>query len=529
MFVFAVAWHKKRCVNRELVIKSTSTEATIALLEDKKLVELNKEKPNNKFSVGDLYLGRVKKLVPGLNAAFVDVGYEKDAFLHYFDLGPQASSLQKYTKQVLTKKRNKGSLEDFTLEPDIDKGGKITQVLTPNKSVLVQIAKEPISTKGPRISCELSLAGRYLVLVPFSDRVSISQRIKSSEERERLKRLIKSIKPQNFGVIIRTVAENKKVAQLDTDLNDLVQKWNTCFSEMRKKRAPVRVLGELNRTSAILRDLLNESFNSITVDDPVMFEETKTYLRTIAPEKEKIAKLHKGKHDIMDAFGLEKQIKALFGKHVTMKSGAYLVIEHTEALHVIDVNSGNTAKSEDDQETNALRVNLEAAEEIARQLRLRDMGGIVVVDFIDMQNSENRKSLHHRMNEMMKKDRAKHHVLAPSKFGLVQITRQRVRPEMDIETSEKCPSCKGTGEVQATILLDDEIENNLRYILKEQNEAKVTLCVHPYLAAYITRGLPSKQHRWWLKYKRWVQVRPMTSFAMLKYQFLNAAGEEILL
>ena len=516
-------------MNRELVIKSTSGEVTIALLEDKKLVELNKEKPNNKFSVGDLYLGRVKKLVPGLNAAFVDVGYEKDAFLHYFDLGPQAASLQKYTKQALSRKRHKASLDDFTMEPDIDKGGKINQVLSPSKSVLVQIAKEPISTKGPRISCELSLAGRYLVLVPFSDRVSISQRIKSSEERERLKSLIKSIKPKNFGVIIRTVAENKKVAQLDADLTDLVKKWHHSFREMRKGKAPIRVLGELNRTSAILRDLLNESFNSITVDDATLFEETKAYLRTIAPDKEKIAKLHKGKKEIMDAMGLEKQIKALFGKHVTMKSGAYLVIEHTEALHVVDVNSGNTAKSEDDQETNALRVNLEAAEEIARQLRLRDMGGIVVVDFIDMQNSENRKMLHKKMNEMMKADRAKHHILAPSKFGLVQITRQRVRPEMDIKTTEKCPSCNGSGEVQASILLEDDIENNLRYICKEQNESGITLNLHPYMAAYVTKGWPSQRMKWFMKYKKWIKIRSITAQPMLEFQFLNRNGEEIVL
>lgn len=514
-------------MNRELVIESKSSEVVIALLEDKKLVELHKEKPNNNFAVGDLYLGRVKKLVPGLNAAFVDVGYSKDAFLHYFDLGPQVNSLGKYTGQVLKRKRNSAMLDNFQLEPDIDKGGKINEVLTTNKSVLVQIAKEPISTKGPRISCELSLAGRYIVLVPFSDRISVSQRIKSAEERDRLKRLIKSIKPRNFGVIIRTVAENKKVAELDRDLRDLVSKWERSFKELKKGKAPNKVLGELNRTTAILRDLLNESFNNIHVDDPTMYEEIRTYLHNYAPDKEGIVKLYKGKSCILDHFGLEKQIKALFGKHVTMKSGAYLVIEHTEALHVVDVNSGNTAKSDDDQESNALRVNLEASEEIARQLRLRDMGGIIVIDFIDMQKSENKRALHKHISEMMKADRAKHHILAPSKFGLIQITRQRVRPEMDIKTTEKCPGCGGSGEIQASILLVDNIESNLRYLIQEKKEEKLILCVHPFMEPYLKRKFYSYQRKWWMEYRKFVQIRPVTAQSFLEYHFLNGRGEEV--
>ncbi|MEM9022952.1 MAG: Rne/Rng family ribonuclease [Bacteroidota bacterium] len=514
-------------MSKELVIKTTPEEVVIALLENRSLVELHKEKPNSDFAVGDLYLGRIKKLVPGLNAAFVNVGYEKDAFLHYFDLGPQASSLLKFIKQSLSGKRHNGKLDKFELAPDIDKGGKINQVLSTNKRILVQIAKEPISTKGPRISCELSLAGRFLVLVPFSERVSVSQKIGSSEERDRLKRLIMSIKPKNFGVIIRTVAENKRVAELNQDLTDLVQKWERTFKGIRRGKAPAKVLGELNRTSAILRDLLNAEFSSIYVDDSTVFEEVKSYLRTIAPEKEKIAKLYRGKGDILEHSGIHKQIKALFGKHVTMKSGAYLVVEHTEALHVIDVNSGNTAKSEDDQESNALRVNLEAAEEIARQLRLRDMGGIIVVDFIDMQKSEHRKQLHQKINEMMKPDRAKHHVLPPSKFGLVQITRQRVRPEMEINTAEKCPSCKGTGEVKASILLLDEIENNLRYLMDKDKEQSLTLCVHPFIEAYLKRGAVSMVMRWMWKYKKRIKVRPVSEAGFLEYHFLNGEGEEI--
>ncbi len=513
----------------ELVIDSSPGEVTIALLAEKRLVELHREKRNNSYSVGDIYLGRIKKVMPGLNAAFVDVGYEKDAFLHYLDLGPQVQSLIAYTKRTQGSKQNEAGLENFKLEPDIDKTGKITQVVSSNQNILVQIAKEPISTKGPRITSELSLAGRYLVLVPFSDRISVSQKIKNSEEKDRLKKLIQSIKPKNFGVIVRTVAENKKVADLHADLNDLIKKWENLYSELKTAKPPQKVLGELDRTNAILRDLLNASFNGIYVNDQAVYDELKSYLHTIAPDKEKILKLHKGKEPIFEAFGIDRQIKASFGKTVTMKSGAYLVVEHTEALHVVDVNSGHRAKSDNNQEANALEVNLEAATEVARQLRLRDMGGIIVIDFIDLHNPENRKLLFNKIREEMKSDRAKHNILPPSKFGLVQITRQRVRPEMNITTVEKCPCCSGTGEVQASILLEDEIENTLRYIFQEQNESAVTLVVHPFIEAYLTKGLISKRRRWQLKFKRSIKVKASPAMAYLDFKFFNKNEEEIIL
>ena len=515
-------------MNNELIIDSTPSEVVIALLSDKRLVELNREKSNNNFSVGDIYLGRVKKVMPGLNAAFVDVGYEKDAFLHYLDLGPQASSLNKYTQLVQTGKQQSSDLASFKLEKEIQKDGKIGNVINANQQILIQIAKEPISTKGPRITTEISLAGRYLVLIPFSDKISVSQKIKTNDEKNRLKRLIASIKPKNFGVIIRTVAEGKSVADLDADLNDLVGKWNICFEALKTAQPPQKVLGEIDRTSVILRDLLNASFNSIYINDEKLYEETKSYLQTIAPDKEKILKLYKGTVPIFDNFGVDRQIKALFGKTVTMKSGGYLIVEHTEALHVIDVNSGNRAKSDKNQETNAFEVNMEAAIEVARQLRLRDMGGIIVVDFIDLHSAENRKLLFEKMRDEMAKDRAKHNILPPSKFGLIQITRQRVRPEMNIVTVEKCPTCGGSGEIQASILLMDQIENNLRYILKDQNEPEVTLCVHPYLEAYITKGLfTSLKRKWSRKYGKKIKVRAVSSYSFLEYHFLNKNEDEI--
>lgn len=514
-------------MNKELIIDAGLSEVNIALLEDKDLVELNKEKSNNNYAVGDIYLGRVKKIMPGLNAAFVDVGYEKDAFLHYLDLGPQVNSLNKLLKQYIAGKQDVPSISEMGPEPDIEKTGKIGAVLTPNQQVLIQIAKEPISTKGPRVSSEISFAGRYLVLVPFSSRVSVSQKIKSVEERNRLKRLITSIKPRNFGVIIRTVAENKKVADLDADLRNLIAKWEACISKLEGARAPQRVLSEIDRTTAILRDLLNESFNNIHVNDAALFEEIKAYIRTIAPDKIDIVKLYKGKAPIFEQFGIDKQIKNSFGKIITIKSGVYLIIEHTEALHVIDVNSGHRVNSENSQEMNALAVNLEAASEIARQLRLRDMGGIIVVDFIDMQEGTNRRKLYQKLKEEMGKDHAKHTILPPSKFGLVQITRHRVRPEMNVQILEKCPSCGGTGEIKPSIILIDQIENNIRYLIHDQNEPFVKIMVHPYIYAYLVQGFPSIRMKWYLTFKHWIRLQPMSSFHLLEYRFINKVGDEI--
>lgn len=516
-------------VNKELIISSTSSEVNIALLEDKVLVELNKEKSNNDFAVGDVYLGRIKKVMPGLNAAFVDVGYEKDAFLHYLDLGPQINSFQKFLKHSVAGNTAQTTMPEFSLEEDIEKTGKITQILNSGQQILVQIAKEPISTKGPRLSSEISFAGRYLVLVPFSNRLSVSQKIKSVEERNRLKRLISSIRPKNYGVIIRTVAEGKRVADLDADLNMLIRKWEAVAEHLYGAKAPKKIISELDRTSAILRDMLNDSFNTIHVDNTSIYEEVKNFVRTISPDKIDIVKLYKGKLPIFENFGIDKQIKNSFGKIVTIKSGVYLIIEHTEALHVIDVNSGHKMSNEISQEGNALNVNLEAASEIARQLRLRDMGGIIVIDFIDMHEGANRRKLFDRLREEMAKDNAKHTILPPSKFGLVQITRQRVRPETNVSILEKCPSCGGTGEVKPSILLADEIENNLRYLLLDQNEKHLTLTTHPYIHAFLKKNgfLRSVQWKWYFKYKKWVKILPVNSHQILEYHFFNKNQDEI--
>jgi ribonuclease G len=514
--------------NKDLIIDVNDSEVSIALLEDKQLTELNKEKRTVRFSVGDIYLGKVKKIMPGLNAAFINVGYERDAFLHYLDLGAQFRTQQKYYTLALQKQGRVIPVYKFKPEPDIDKDGKITDVLNAGQTVIVQITKEPISTKGPRLASEISIAGRNLVLMPFSDKVSISTKIENTEEKNRLKTLLQSIKPRNYGIIVRTAAEGKKVAVLDAELRDLVRKWESAFFSIKKEiKTPRLFIGEMNRTSTIVRDILNVTFNSIHINDPSLADDIRKYIREIAPEKVRIVKLYKGRVPIFDHFGVNKQIKALFGKTVSFKHGAYLIIDHTEALHVIDVNSGNRSRTGNDQESNALEVNLEAATEIARQLRLRDMGGIIVIDFIDLQTSENKQILFDRMKEVMANDRTKHNILPLTKFGLMQITRQRVRPEMHIVTDEKCPSCQGSGEVKPSILFTDVLERSLAFIVDKIKTRKLLLNVHPFVASYLRKGIISVRLKWNFKYRIILKVQAITSYHLLEYHFFDRYDNEI--
>ena len=473
----------------ELVVDVQPKEVSIAVLEDKSLVELQKEARNVSFAVGDIYLGKVKKLMPGLNAAFIDVGYKKDAFLHYLDLGPNFNTQQKYLKQLLSDPKKAPVLSKTQILPEIEKNGSISDVLKVGQEVLVQIAKEPISTKGPRLTSELSFAGRYIVLIPFADKVSVSTKIKSSEERARLRQLIQSIKPKNFSVIVRTSSEGKRVAELDHELKTLMKRWEDNIVKVPKLKAPAIIYEETARTVALLRDIFNPSFQNIYVNDKEVYNNVRDYVSLIAPGREEIVQLYTGELPIFDNFAVTKQIKSLFGRTVTYKSGAYLIIEHTEAMHVIDVNSGNRSKGSDAQEKTAIDVNIAAADEIARQLRLRDMGGIIVIDFIDMAEAANRQKLFEHMTKAMANDRAKHNILPLSKFGLMQITRQRVRPAMDVDTSEDCPSCFGTGTVKPSILFTDSLEEKIDCLVNKHHVKKFTLHVHPYVAAYVNKGL----------------------------------------
>ena len=513
----------------ELIVDVQPSEVSIALLEEGRLVSLQKEARNLAYAVGDIYLAKVKKLMPGLNAAFVNVGYEKDAFLHYLDLGPHYASYQAYLSQLLGEDRRRvPAIEKMKLLPDIDKHGTVAETLTQGQELLVQIVKEPISSKGPRLTTEITFTGRFMVLIPFSDKISISQKIKSTEEKLRLRQLIDSIKPRNFGVIVRTSAEGKGAAELINELKTLVGCWNSTVAKAQKAKAPALIFEEESRIVGMLRDVFSPSFESIHVNDADTHAQIQKYVSIIAPERRDIVRLYDSDEPIFDHFSITRQIKSSFGKTVSFRYGAYIIIESTEALHVIDVNSGNRSKASSDQETNALEVNLRAADEIARQLRLRDMGGIIVVDFIDMAKGEHRQQLYEHMREVMANDRARHNILPLSKFGLMQITRQRVRPALTIVTTETCPSCLGKKEVQPSLLFTDTLYEKLQYLVETLGVRDFIMYVHPYVDAYIKRGIFTSMYgKWRRKLGRCFKVLPDQSLAYLEYKVLDSTRNEI--
>ena len=516
-------------MNRELIVNVNPTEISIALCEDKVLVELNKEQCQTGFAVGDIYLGKVRKIMPGLNAAFVNIGHEKDAFIHYLDLGGQFLSLQKLVASQQPGKRGL-RVESMKLEPPVEKSGKIGDYLQVGQNIMVQIAKEAISTKGPRLTADISLAGRNVVLVPFSSKVFLSQKIRSVDEKKRLKRIAAAVLPKNFGVIIRTAAMEAKDEDIEHDIQTQIDRWRKTCAAIKKNAAsaPAQLMSEMNRANTIIRDSLNGSFSQIAVDDEAMYNDIRGYIRQIEPEKEKIVKLYRGNVPIFDNFDISKQIKSLFAKYVSLRRGAYLIIEHTEAMNVIDVNSGNRTKAEDNQEQTAMDVNLAAAAEIARQLRLRDLGGIVIIDFIDLRKAQNRQALYDEMVKLMATDKAKHTVLPLTKFGLMQITRQRVRPVAVEEVSDVCPTCNGSGKIEPTVLLDKKIENQISFLTHDRGHKYIKLVVSPYVASFLKQGLWSLRRRWQWKYKVRLHVVADQSLGIVEVHYHDRKDNDLI-
>ena len=512
-------------ISKELVITSRETEVQIALLEDKKLMEIHREKKSEECALGDIYFAKVKRINPGLNAAFVNIGDGKDAFLHYLDLGLYARSLNEFVDQAITNKKR--SIANLKLQPEIEKTGKIGDIIQPGQSILVQVAKEPISTKGARLTSEISLAGRFLVLVPFMDKVSVSQKIRSGEERNRLRKIVNSIRPKRLGIIIRTVAKDKNLEELTADLNLLMEKWKSIISRLPVEKAPIKIASEEDRITSIIRDFVNDSFEAVHVDNKELFQEIKSYLTTHIPEKKGIVKLYKGTRPLYEEMNIALQIKSSFGKVVILKQGVYLVVEHTEAMHVIDVNGGTRMKTGTAEE-NALRANLEAAVEIARQIRLRDMGGIITIDFIDLAKAANRTLLYRTLQDLMRNDKAKHTILPVNKFGIVQITRHRVRETTVIETSEQCPTCKGSGKIKSALLIQEDMENMIEYLIDKQLEKGFHLVVHPFIRAYLTKGLFSKQWMWFRRFRQWIRIVENPSYSVVEFKFFNKNNDEII-
>lgn len=516
-------------MEKDLIIDVSSSEVSIALLENKRLMELHKEVTSSEhFSVGDLYLGKVKKIMPSLNAAFVDIGDEKDAFVHYLDLGLSFSAVNYFTQHVIARQGTPADIySSIKLGSVLPKEGKIADVLKVGQPILVQIVKEPISTKGSRLTSDISIAGRNMVLLPFSERVSLSSKISLKEERGRLERLVHSILPPNYGLIVRTAAEGKKAAVLDAELNALIHKWEDSWDTMRQGKMPCRLLTENSRITTVIRDLLNDTFTNIQVNDSSVFDEIGQYVSTISPEQENIVKLYRGNEPIFDAFDVNKQIRSSFGRVVPLKQGIYIIVEHTEALHVVDVNSGIRSKMATGQEDNAFEVNMVVADELARQLRLRDMGGIIIVDFIDMDQPEHRLKLYKRMQELMATDRAKHNILPLTKFGLMQITRQRVRPATEVNNSEKCPTCNGTGKIAPSLLFTETIENQIAFFAHDKKMKQIRLEVHPFIEAYLTKGFISRAKKWSRKYGCKLNICVAPDLAVTQARWLDDKGQKL--
>ena len=512
---------------KDLVVDVSPSEVRIALMQNHKLIELNRESSQgHSFTVGDVFLGRVKKLLPALNAAFVDIGDSKEAFVHYLDLGLYFDAFDAFVRDSNPNTNLKELYESIQLGPVLAKEGRIEDHLKVGQMIVAQIVKEPISTKGSRLTAEISLAGRNIVLLPFARKVSVSQKISSKEERRRLETLVGNILPKNYGAIIRTAAEGKNAAVLVAEVKSLIEKWENSWTRLSRNKGVGLLFTEYSKTTTILRDLLNDSFSNVYVNDVKIFEETVNYVSLISPDQEKIVKLYDGKEPIFDHFEVTRQIKSSFGKVVPMKQGAYLVIETTEALNVIDVNSGIRTKT-DNQEDNSFEVNKIAAEEIARQLRLRDMGGIVIVDFIDMDSAEHRNELFKFMQDLMAEDRAKHNLLPLTKFGLMQITRQRIRPVTEINTTEKCPLCHGTGKIASTVVVDEQIERRISDLVAGKGPSSLIIKVSPILGAYLTRGWNSYFRKWKRKYKCKLKLVEETEFSILQYEFYNEKGEAL--
>lgn len=509
---------------KDLIVDVSESEVKIALMDNHRLIELNKESSNgHSFTVGDVFLGKVKKVMPALNAAFVDIGDEKEAFIHYLDLGFYFNAFDEFVRKTNSNTNANELFSNIGLGPVLEKEGQIENILKPGQMIVVQIVKEPISTKGSRLTAEISLAGRNIVLLPFAKKVSISQKIASKEEKKRLETLVRSILPQNYGAIIRTAAEGKNAAILVTELKSLISKWEGAWPKISKNKSVQLLFTEYSKTTTVLRDLFNDTFSNIYVNDRKEFEEISKYISQISPDKEKIVKFYDDKEPIFDHFEVTRQIKSSFGKVVPIKQGAYLVIETTEALNVVDVNSGIRAKT-NDQEENTYEVNRYAAEEIARQLRLRDMGGIVIVDFIDMDNQDHKNGLFKYMTELMQDDRAKHNVLPLTKFGLMQITRQRIRPVTQIDTTEVCPVCHGTGKIAPSLVIDEELERKIAYHT-ENGVKSFLLKTGPILGSYISRGFNSFLRKWRRKYKCKIKHEEVQDFSVLQYEFYNENGD----
>lgn len=543
----------KKTVKKQLLMNKSGDEIQVALVEDGRLAELVIERPDSLRSIGDIYLGRVHKVVEGLKAAFVDIGQKSDGFLHFSDVGTTNEDYRALIED--DEDDENGTLEGEDVEKNDDvqaeskprasekaprsatperKRQSYTQMiagkLKANDSILVQVIKEPISNKGSRLTSDITIAGRFMVLLPFGGgQIAVSRRVVSRKERSRLKKLVRSILPEGFGAIIRTVAENQEEELLKKDLEKLLVKWQQIEEKLQDAKPPQLIFKEDTIISSVLRDSLNSDVTELVANCPSIYKETLNYILWAAPEMEKNVTLYQGKLPLFEGYGIAKDVESIFSRKVWLKSGGYIIIEHTEAMVVVDVNSGRYAAKKE-QEENSLKTNLEAAREVVRQLRLRDIGGIIVVDFIDMLDQKNSKKVFDSMKTELRHDRAKSNILPLSDFGLMQITRERIRPSLMQRMGDQCPACGGSGVVQARYTTINQIERWLRkYALQRKVMfQKLDLYVSPTVAEPLCDEERKTEMKWFLQHMLFVKIKSDESLRSDDFRFyLQKNNKEI--
>ncbi|MEQ9265000.1 MAG: Rne/Rng family ribonuclease [Balneolaceae bacterium] len=487
-------------MKNQIIIHSSGNQNRIALIENGELAQLFIESEENQRTVGNVYVARVHKVMSGIKAAFIDMGTPKDAFLHFSDAGDHldeyvsllngADAIPNSAKRDIKNKENLNNAQKQMLAGKVLKNGQ---------KLLVQIVKEPIGSKGPRVSTDITIAGRFLVLIPMGDYIAVSKRISNYKERRRLKSILNQMVPDGFGVIVRTVAQGQEDQAIEDDLRTVLQKWERVVDGIERAKPPTLLYKDLDMTESLIRDLFAKNYDRVLIDDPKMYRQIKSYVSQIAPQMVPNVELYKRKEHIFDFMKISEDVNSIFSPRVRMKMGGYLIFEQTEAMYVVDVNSGPYAAKEK-QEDNSLKTNLEAAREIAKQLRLRDIGGIIVVDFIDLKDDKNRKKIYDELKKEFRKDPAKTNILGMSDFGLVQITRQRIRPSVVNSVSNVCPMCAGSGSVVSQDTIVTDIESWISKFKHSTEYRAIDLYVNPYLKSFLTKGLFSTRWKWLSRY-----------------------------
>lgn len=533
-------------MRKEIIINAAANQTRIAITEDGRLAELYVENANKEKMVGDIYFGKVAKVMPGIKAAFIDIGLSQDGFLHFSDIG---NRFEEYSAMIGEDEEEEDDAESSGTAA-AGEGGTDTQIASPappqttrnrengrpprkevhlekGQEVIVQITKEPVGKKGVRVTSEISLAGRFLVLLPFDGKIGLSKKITSFKEKRRLRKIVQTILPEGFGVIIRTVAEGKEDAALRQDLEDLISTWREIEQSVKSEQPPALLYKDMSTTSSVIRDLFSNDVTRVVVDSKKLHKEIRAYIKYTSPQLLDKIELHRERQPIFDTFGIEKEIEASLSRKVWLKSGGYIIIDPTEAMVVIDVNSGRYAAKKE-QELNSLRTDLEAARELCRQLRLRDIGGIIVVDFIDLDDEKNKRKVYEELRKEFRRDRAKVTVLPMTEFGLVQITRQRIRQNIIHSFTEKCPACNGTGIVQSKTTTLNQLERWVHRYRRETRSLRVMVKVHPEMAIMLTHGFPSRLTRMMAKYRIFVKLEPDPAVTVGEFRgFSSGDGTDV--